>query len=71
MKKIMMVAQFIFLDNPKDKVQDSLYEFNIQEENINIQIKKTTFLKCARCWQFEKDVEKEEELCSRCKQALQ
>ena len=70
MKKIMMVAQFIFLDNPRDKVQDSLYELNIQEENMNIKIKKTNFLKCARCWQFLKDVEKEEELCLRCKQSL-
>ena len=70
MKKIMMVSQFIFLDSPSDKVQDSLYEFNIQEENINILIKKTNFLKCIRCWQFEEDIKKDEELCSRCKQAL-
>ena len=69
MKKIMMVSQFIFLDNPSDKVKDSLYELNIQEENINILIKKTNFLKCVRCWQFEEDVKKEE-LCLRCKQAL-
>ena len=54
MKKILMVSQFIFLDSPSDKVQDSLYEFNIQEENINILIKKTNFLKCIRCWNLKK-----------------
>ena len=70
MKKVMMVSQFIYLDSSSDKVQDSLYEFNIQEENINILIKKTNFLKCIRCWQFEEDIKTDGELCSRCKQAL-
>ena len=70
MKKVMMVSQFIFLDSPSDKVKNSLYQFNIKEENINILIKKTNFLKCVRCWQFEEDVKKDGELCSRCKQAL-
>ena len=70
MKKILMVSKFIFLDNTNDKAPESLYETNIKEENIFIQIKKTTFLKCIRCWQYLEEVTAEEELCFRCKQTL-
>ena len=70
-KKILMVANFIFLDRFSDKVSDPLYETNIPEENINIFIKKTTFLKCIRCWKFEEEVNADEQLCLRCKKTLE
>ena len=70
MKKILMVSKFIFLDSTNDKAPESLYETNIKEENIFIQIKKTNFLKCIRCWQYVEEVTAEEELCLRCKQTL-
>ena len=70
MKKILMVSKFKFLDNTYDKTPEALYETNIKEENIFIQIKKTNFLKCIRCWQYVEEVTPEEELCLRCKKAL-
>ena len=66
-----MVAKFNFLHRISDKVLDPLYETNIQEENINIFIKKTTFLKCIRCWKFEEEVNSVEQLCLRCKKTLE
>ena len=53
-----------------DKIPDTLYETKNEEENMLIQIKKTNYLKCIRCWKFEEEVEVKDSLCLRCKKTL-
>ena len=65
-----MVSKFTFLNDINDKVSDSLHDVIVKAENLCIKIKKTSFLKCVRCWKFEEDVKEVGELCLRCKQTL-
>ena len=70
LKKILMVSKFIFLENVDDKIPATLYETKNEEESMLIQIKKTNYLKCIRCWKFEEEVEEKDSLCLRCKKTL-
>ncbi|MBF96186.1 MAG: Isoleucine--tRNA ligase [Alphaproteobacteria bacterium MarineAlpha9_Bin4] len=71
MKKILIVSSFVLLNSIDEEVQGHLYKEKNVEENLVVFIKKTSHLKCLRCWQYDKNVLKDEGLCLRCKMTLE
>tara|TARA_B100001248_G_scaffold262580_2_gene259621 strand:- start:1155 stop:3974 length:2820 start_codon:yes stop_codon:yes gene_type:complete len=71
MKKVLIVSEFVFLNDKDEKIDDSLYEEKDTQEDLLVFVKKTSNLKCLRCWQYDKLVEEGQRLCPRCKKALE
>ena len=71
MKKVLIVSEFILLNDINEKIDDSLYEEKDNQEGLLIFVKKTSNLKCLRCWQYDKLVEEGQRLCPRCKKTLE
>ncbi len=71
MKKILIVSNFVLLNSIDEKVVNFLHEEQDAEESFVVYIKKTKYLKCLRCWQFDKEVKDDEQLCLRCKTTLE
>ncbi len=70
MSKILIISDFLLLERLPRKVEDYLFEEKNIQEDCTIYVKKTKYLKCLRCWQYSKDVNQDEGLCSRCKKTL-
>ena len=66
-----IVSSFVLLNSIDEEVQGHLYKEKNVEENLVVFIKKTSHLKCLRCWQYDKNVLKDEGLCLRCKMTLE
>ena len=71
MKKVLIVSEFVLLNDKNEKIDDSLYEEKDTQEDLLVFVKKASNLKCLRCWQYDKLVEEVQRLCPRCKEALE
>jgi len=70
MQDICIVSSFDVIKNKDNLFQDPIAKHFSDAEELEVYIFKTKNNKCLRCWQYKKEVDKNDYLCTRCKKVI-